>query len=229
MMNDQNNMHAGNEYDNKTLAEQLRQPEGSLGIKVGENMNKGNRLMNLETIRQLEIAENDNILEIGMGNGYFVKDIITAATNVTYTGCDFSETMIKEATDLNHLISGNVKFVFAHANQLPFGDSLFDKVVTVNTIYFWDDPKQILAEIRRVLKPNGTLIITLRPKYVMDQLPIVNYGFTTFTKEATEELLAGNNFRTVSATEKADVEIKVDGMMIKNAFLIVKALKMGDV
>ena len=89
MMNDHNNMHAGNEYDNKTLAEQLRQPEGSLGIKVGENMNKGNRLMNLETIRQLEIAENDNILEIGMGNGYFVKDIITAATNVTYTGCDF--------------------------------------------------------------------------------------------------------------------------------------------
>ena len=78
------------EYDTKTLAEQLRLPDGSLGIKVGENMNKGNRLMNLESIRQLNVTDNDNILEIGMGNGFFVKDILSLADNVHYTGCDFS-------------------------------------------------------------------------------------------------------------------------------------------
>src|SRR5690349_11633365 len=89
------------EFDSKTLACQLRHPEGELGIKVGENMNKGNRLMNVETIRQLQVADNDNILEIGMGNGFFVKDILGAAENVRYSGCDFSETMIKEASVLN--------------------------------------------------------------------------------------------------------------------------------
>src|SRR6476619_7183860 len=89
------NMDLRKEFDSITLAGQLRQPEGSLGIKVGENMNKGNRLMNLE---------------IGIGNGFFVKDIIASAKDVRYTGCDFSETMIKEAKDLNNALSANARF-----------------------------------------------------------------------------------------------------------------------
>src|ERR1044072_8000254 len=132
------------EYDSKTLAAQLRQPEGTLGIKIGENMNKGNRLMNLQSIRQLEISDHDNILEIGMGNGFFVRDIINAATNVSYTGCDFSETMIREAKELNVSIAGNARFTLCNATQLPFKDGSFEKVFTVNTIYFWEDAKQIL-------------------------------------------------------------------------------------
>jgi hypothetical protein len=42
-------------------------------------MNKGNRLMNLETISQLGIVDNDKILEIGMGNGFFVKIFLRLA------------------------------------------------------------------------------------------------------------------------------------------------------
>jgi ubiquinone/menaquinone biosynthesis C-methylase UbiE len=213
------------EHDSKTLAQQLRQPEGPLGIKVGENMNKGNRLMNLETIKQLEISDNDNILEIGMGNGFFVRDIINAAQNVSYTGCDFSETMIKEATDLNHSFSANVKFILSEASEVPLKDSVFDKVFTVNTIYFWEDARQVLAELRRVLKPRGLIIITLRPKFVMDQLPVVQHGFTTFDKEEAASLLSENNFSIISITECEDVEIKIDEMSVRNAFLIIKAEK----
>ena len=62
--------------DFRTIASQLRLPEGAIGKEVGANMNKGNRLMNLEAIKHLGISENDNILEIGMGNGFFVKDIL---------------------------------------------------------------------------------------------------------------------------------------------------------
>jgi len=213
------------EYDSKTLAKQLRQPEGSLGIKVGENMNKGNRLMNLETIKQLEISNNDNILEIGMGNGFFVGDIVAAAQNVKYTGCDFSETMIREAIELNHSFAPKVKFVLCDVTQLPFNDGSFDKLVTVNTIYFWEDAMQILAEIRRVLKPNGIFIVTLRPKKVMDQLPVVQHGFTTYATDDIIKLLAQNDFQTLSYKESEDVEIKMDDRTVKNAFLIIKAIK----
>jgi ubiquinone/menaquinone biosynthesis C-methylase UbiE len=212
------------EFDSKALAAQLRQPEGELGIKVGENMNKGNRLMNLETIRLLEISDNDNILEIGMGNGFFVMDIVRAASNVSYTGCDFSETMIKEANDLNHTII-NAKFILTHAGKLPFDDKVFDKVFTVNTIYFWEDAQQILNEVQRVLKPGGIFIVTLRPKHVMVQLPVVKHGFTTYTNEEAINLLAENNFELVSASESEDIDIKLEDKFIKNAFLIIKAIK----
>src|SRR5688500_3610719 len=208
------------EHDSKTLAEQLRLPAGLLGIKVGENMNKGNRLMNLESIRQLEVSDNDNILEIGMGNGFFVKDIISLADNVHYTGCDFSPTMVSEATTLNRSYASNAKFELTAAESLPFSDTVFDKVFTVNTIYFWDNAAITLAEIRRVLKPNGILIVTLRPKSVMDKLPVVQYGFTTFSKESAVQLIAENNFEIVSATESEDVDIKMNDQFVKNAFLV---------
>ena len=213
------------EYDIKALAEQLRLPTGELGKKVGETMNKGNRLMNLETIRQLDIEDNDNILEIGMGNGFFVKDILAAGKNVKYSGCDFSDTMVKEALILNDPLAANVKFILSNADELPFQDGSFDKVFTVNTIYFWGNTRRTFTEIRRVLKPDGMLIVTLRPKSVMDNLPVVKYGFTTFSKDDAVKLLEENNFEILSATESADIEIKIDEQAFKNSFLIIKAKK----
>ena len=76
------------ENELKSLAVQLRKPEGSLGIEVGRMMNKRNKLMNLATIDQLEIQPNDKILEIGMGNGFFVKYILKKDETVRYIGCD---------------------------------------------------------------------------------------------------------------------------------------------
>lgn len=213
------------QYDIKTLAGQLRFPEGELGIKVGENMNKGNRLMNLETINQLDINVNDSILEIGMGNGFFVKDIISAAGNVKYSGCDFSETMVNEANALNQSFTASAKFILSHADHLPFDNGYFDKVFTVNTIYFWENAVATLAEICRVLKPDGMLIVTLRPKNIMDNLPVVKYGFTTFTVEDVVRLLSENRFEVFYAKEYDDTDIKLNEQTYKNSFLIIKAKK----
>jgi len=213
------------EYDIKALAEQLRLPTGELGKKVGETMNKGNRLMNLETIRQLDIEDNDNILEIGMGNGFFVKDILAAGKNVKYSGCDFSDTMVKEALILNDPLAANVKFILSNADELPFQDGSFDKVFTVNTIYFWGNTRRTFTEIRRVLKPDGMLIVTLRPKSIMDKLPVVKYGFTTFSKEDAVKLLEENSYEMLSATESVDTDLTIDEQTFKNSFLIIKAKK----
>ena len=213
------------EYDIKALAEQLRLPNGELGIKVGENMNKGNRLMNLETISQLGLNDNDNVLEIGMGNGFFVKDILAAGKNVKYSGCDFSETMVKEALVLNGSFASNAQFILSNADELPFKDGSFDKVFTVNTIYFWENAQRTLAEIRRVLKGDGILIVTMRPKTIMDKLPVVKYGFTTFSTEDAVTLLEENKFEIISATESPDTDITINEQTFKNSFVIIKAIQ----
>ena len=59
----------------KKVAIQLRKPEGEFGLKIGKKMNESNAYMNLFTIKNLPIKTNDKILELGMGNGFFVNEI----------------------------------------------------------------------------------------------------------------------------------------------------------
>ena len=81
--------------DAKALAAQLRQPEGEMGQKVGNLMNDGNRPMNLQTLAALDAKKGEHILEIGMGNGAFVKNILSIDPTLRYTGIDFSPLMVE--------------------------------------------------------------------------------------------------------------------------------------
>lgn len=83
------------------LAMQLKKSEGETGVEVAHAMNSSNERINRWTIEQLNVSPGDNILEIGMGNGFFVKDILLVDSSVNYTGGDHSELMVNEATSLN--------------------------------------------------------------------------------------------------------------------------------
>lgn len=213
--------------DLSTVASQLRKPHGRLGKEIGTIMNQGNRLMNLSAIDQLQVQAYDKILEIGMGNGHFVKDILSRDKTIYYWGCDFSRTMIEEAIALNkqYVENGQASFIKASATRMPFDDEAFNKVFTVNTIYFWENAETVLSEIRRVLQRNGLLILSLRPKAIMDQLPIVQFGFQTFSKTNCEQLLHDNGFKTIDIIEEEDRDIELSGIKYRNAFMIVAASK----
>lgn len=187
----------------RMVAAQLRQPHGDFALEVGERMNEGNLFMNLSTIETLRIAPHDYLLEVGMGNGFFVKDILEKERHVKYAGCDFSAEMVEEAKKRNaaFIEAGRAEFHFTVADKLPFADGTFDKLFTVNTIYFWDNPVAVLNEFYRVLKPEGRLFIALRPKATMIKYPFTQYNFNMFTREELVALLRENRFRTYNAVE----------------------------
>ena len=202
-----------NEETSKAIAAQLRQPKGESAVQVGEKMNEGNLHINLNTIEALKLTTGDNILEIGMGNGFFVKDILSVDNTIKYTGCDFSEIMVNEACKHNRrfINGGRARFHVAGADKLPFYNETFDKVFSVNTIYFWDDQQIVLSEIRRVLKPKGQITISIRPKLVMERYPFSKYGFTMFTKKGLIDLLSENNFIVTEVIEKEEPEQDING------------------
>ncbi|MEO7310153.1 MAG: class I SAM-dependent methyltransferase [Chitinophagaceae bacterium] len=211
----------------KAIAGQLRQPKGEYAIQVGEKMNEGNLHINLYTIEALRLATNNNILEIGMGNGFFVKDIFINDNTITYTGCDFSEIMVDQACKLNDQFIKNeqVNFLVANAEKLPFDQEIFDKVFSVNTIYFWDNPVLVLLEIHRVLKPDGQITISIRPKSVMEHYPFVKFGFAMFTKDDLIKLLIGNNFKVIDILEKVEPEQEINGEKMTVETLLISAVK----
>jgi ubiquinone/menaquinone biosynthesis C-methylase UbiE len=49
-------------------------------------------------------------------------------------------------------------------STLPFEDNRFDKAFSIHSIYFWEQPKNVLKEINRVLKPTGKIVLTVLPK-----------------------------------------------------------------
>lgn len=211
----------------KAIAQQLRQPSGEYAIQVGEKMNEGNLHINLNTFEALDLRAGDNILEIGMGNGFFVKNILSLDDSIKYTGCDFSEIMVDEARKCNenYILNGQAKFIHADANELPFNNESFDKVFSINTIYFWEDPEIVLAGIWRVLKAKGKLTISIRPRSIMEHYPFVQYGFKTFSKDDLKELLSENNFKVVNIVEKDEPEVEINGKPTKTATLLITAEK----
>lgn len=201
------------EEEYKEIAAQLRKPEGEFGAVVAEKMNEGNLLMNQNTLKALDISDGDSVLEIGMGNGFFVKDILSLADNVHYTGCDYSEDMVRLAQMLNASFSdeGTAQFFHCSAEKLPVDDASIDILFTVNTLYFWEDHSAILSEFRRVLNKSGKLILSFRPAEVMELYPPTKYNFDYYSKEEAAELLMKNGFEVTEIQEFEEPPIERDG------------------
>src|SRR5204863_4096825 len=105
----------------------------------------------------------DQILEIGFGAGKAIERMAAQATSGRITGIDPSRTMILVASRRNAHArkAGRVDLRQGEAMTLPFPGQQFDKVLSIHTFYFWSDPVQGIAEIFRVLKPNGMMVVTL--------------------------------------------------------------------
>jgi ubiquinone/menaquinone biosynthesis C-methylase UbiE len=148
------------------LEHQYRRPFGMVGRRIGREMARGHLSENLWTVARLNPEQADHILEIGFGPGVAIEELSKRVTSGLIAGVDCSETMVREAGKRNaHAIqAGLVELHCGDVTALPFDDASFDKAYSIHSIYFWSEPLKALKELQRVLKPNGTLLITMLPK-----------------------------------------------------------------
>tara|TARA_R110002049_G_scaffold308754_1_gene513919 strand:+ start:62218 stop:62904 length:687 start_codon:yes stop_codon:yes gene_type:complete len=206
-----------NKLTHKELAQQLRKPVGNIGKEVGLQMNRGNKFICINSYKVLNPKACDRILEIGMGNGFFIKDLLAMADNLDYTGVDFSKTMVEEASALNKKLigTGKVRFCEASIEKLPFNDNSFDCITTTNTLYFWPKPENDVKELSRVLKPGGKLLIGYRSKRFMDKIVLSKYGFEKYEIQDVESLLKNASFKQVSTQVIDEPDLDFDGKTFK--------------
>ncbi|WP_257668859.1 class I SAM-dependent methyltransferase [Parapedobacter tibetensis] len=187
------------EIDFKAVAAQLAKPQGEAGIRTAERMNMSNGDMTRHAIDLLDCSSGDRVLEIGPGNGRFAAYILSKGTGIQYTGADISETMVHAAREINRhdIEAGDVAFEQTDGISFPFPDESFDKIFTVNTLYFWENPMVQLAEIKRMLKQGATVCIAIASKSFMKTLPFTPYGFTLYSAEDAAALLVKNGFEVL--------------------------------
>ncbi len=97
------------------------------------------------------------ILDVGCGTG--VITLLLAKMGHDVTGVDISERMLERARDKAKSLAIPVKFEFGDAEDLPFKDEIFDVVINRHLLWTMLSPEKAIIEWRRVLKPEGKVII----------------------------------------------------------------------
>lgn len=215
------------EQDLVQIASQLSCPEGEEGIKTGERMARTNDHMTQQAFKALDILPNERILEIGPGNANHLKDLMALAASLHYYGIDVSETMVAAASELNAAImeKETVSFQLTPADEIEFSSNFFDKIFTVNTLYFWLDPEKYAAEILRVLKPGGIFSLAFATRDFMEQLPFTKYKFKLYDKEVVEGLLKNAGFEVIAIKELKDSTTSNTGIPVIRDIVIALARK----
>jgi ubiquinone/menaquinone biosynthesis C-methylase UbiE len=169
---------------NRFIARQLSNPSGLGGRAVSSVMSRQNRPLYEETIRLLSPSDTDSVLDIGCGNGY-VLNMFANRFDCTLTGIDISPSAIKFASKRNRkfIKSGRMNFIRQDMNKTPFSDCTFDKIYTINTVYFWKNLNDTMEEIRRVLKPGGLFINSLFTNETLSRFSHTKFGYKRYTPE----------------------------------------------
>ncbi len=99
------------------------------------------------------------VLDVGCGKGELLREIRTRYANVELHGVDFSTARLREAS---HLIGPQVALLEADIQEaLPFPEAFFDQIMCTETLEHLKEPTRCLQEIRRILKGDGRVILTL--------------------------------------------------------------------
>ncbi|MCM5662743.1 class I SAM-dependent methyltransferase [Galbibacter mesophilus] len=188
----------------KEIEAQLRCPSGSGGVDMGNEMYRSNLGMIAKAIEAVSPEKDDTILELGHGNARHLSFLFSMQKAVKYFGLDISETMHHEALKNSKEFNEATSFKLYDGGELPCKDALFDKIFTVNTIYFWENPLGMLKELRRVLKPSGQLAIAFAQQEFMEKLPFVGKSFTLYSTTSLKELIQKSPFEIKNILEESE-------------------------
>ncbi|MCD9031002.1 class I SAM-dependent methyltransferase [Luteimonas sp. Y-2-2-4F] len=208
----------------EALAAQLRRPAGTDAEDVGARMSEANAAVNRRAVALLDVGAGQAVLEIGPGNGAFVPELL-AAPGSRYAGVDWSPEMVAAANRRNAraVADGRARFVEGDAAALPFADAAFDRVLSVNTLYFWTEPQRVLAEIARVLRPGGRLCLAYGDRGFMQRLPFAAHGFALYDREDGTALLRAAGFGEVAHHAHAETVRGNAGDLVERDFHLLLA------
>jgi cyclopropane fatty-acyl-phospholipid synthase-like methyltransferase len=120
------------------------------------------------------------VLDVGCGRGEIVRHCARLGADVF--GIDYADVAVRMTRrlidgEIVHPLPGKMSVARSDAKQLPFSDGLFDRVLmfdVVEHLYPWE-LHRALVDIRRVMKPDGRLIVHTAPNRWYDQFayPVV--------------------------------------------------------
>ena len=185
----------------------FRNPNGIGGKITTKIMNIMNQKQYKAVLNNINLENNDILLDIGFGNGYLINKLFKRNNNIKIYGIDISNDMVNNVSQkYKQYIDNNcLKLLLENINdETTFENDMFNKIYTVNTIYFWNDLKKCFSEIKRILKPNGIFINAIYTKEYLDKTEFSKYGFIKYSKEDMIKLTEENGMKIIKIIEIKD-------------------------
>jgi ubiquinone/menaquinone biosynthesis C-methylase UbiE len=113
-----------------------------------------------QTIALMNIQPADRILDLGCGTGWASRRLARMASAGEVVGLDVADEMLHRAEEASSDFN-NIRYVWGSAENIPAFDSLFTKVLSVESFYYYADQNKALRELRRVMASEGQLFILI--------------------------------------------------------------------
>lgn len=194
------------------LASQLRRPRGVFGDElISRVLNRVNRRVVELSLDDLDVRPGMRALDVGFGGGYELALLCERVKPGEVVGVDFSQDVVARARRrfIAALSEGHLDLRVADVVSMPFPDQTFERALAANTVYFWSDPVAAFRELRRVLTEGGRLVVSMRTRTKMEDLPFTRYGYTLYEPHEIERMATRAGFSRV-AVRHVDQERRLD-------------------
>jgi ubiquinone/menaquinone biosynthesis C-methylase UbiE len=185
----------------RKIAENLRHPKGFYGHFVSMLMNYFNHGIIRMSVDEIpEDRPVQTIVEVGIGSGKGLQLIAKRFPLASLIGIDISKSMLAKAAKRNKQLIKKLKLNLKlnAIDQMDLDAESVDCLLTINTIYFWDDPDRVCKEVYRVLKPSSSFILSFNPGETMDRAMYPEDLFSLYSQKEVEALLERNAFQVIS-------------------------------
>lgn len=131
----------------------------------GAEMEQHHRSIAEQTIRRMELKPGERALDLGCGTGWATRLMARLVAGGDSgqghaVGLDVADEMIRQARAESREFD-NVMFVWGSAQEIPWQEDYFDKVLSIESFYYYPDQERVLAELFRVMAPLGRLYILI--------------------------------------------------------------------
>src|SRR6202030_3124993 len=118
-----------------------------------------------KAMRGMDLRPGERILDLGCGSGWATRLLARIVGEGPQSfgqvvGVDISDEMIRQARAASKEFD-NLMFVVGASAQIPWEENFFDKVLSVESFYYYPDQERALAELFRVMAPHGRLFILI--------------------------------------------------------------------